>query len=172
MLPTITIITPVLNGELTLENCLESVAKQTYPYKEHWIIDGGSSDNSLSIIKIWAEKYPHIHYISQKDTGIYQAMNKGIDLSTGEWLYFMGCDDVLTNNNVLELVSQHSNTSSDLLFGSILIEGFSEPIIRNSITSWKRFIFSTILHSGIFYRKIYLKNTVMMKQSKFLQIIS
>jgi glycosyltransferase involved in cell wall biosynthesis len=150
---TITIITPVLNGELTLENCLKSVAKQSYPYKEHWIIDGGSTDKSLAIAKKWAEKYPHIRYISQKDTGIYQAMNKGISLSSGEWLYFMGCDDVLTNDLVLEKLSPYFTGSADLLLGSIIIEGFSKPIVRHSVTSWKRFIFNTILHPGSFYRK-------------------
>jgi glycosyltransferase involved in cell wall biosynthesis len=150
---TITIITPVLNGETTLANCLESVAKQSYPHKEHWIIDGGSTDNSLAIVKKWAEKYPHIHYISQKDTGIYQAMNKGVGLSTGEWLYFMGCDDVLTHDLVLEKISSYFDGPADLLLGSIIIEGFSKPIIRHSVTSWKRFIFNTILHPGSFYRK-------------------
>lgn len=153
MLPIITIITPILNGESTLDSCLESVAHQSYPYKEHWIIDGGSTDNSLNIVKKWAEKYPHIKYISQKDTGIYQAMNRGIALSAGEWLHFMGCDDILADNQVLENVGQYFNMPYDLLLGNIVLDGFSKPILRHSDISWKRLIFSTILHPGCFYRK-------------------
>jgi putative colanic acid biosynthesis glycosyltransferase len=153
MPPTITIITPVLNGEMTLANCLKSVAKQSYTHKEHWIIDGGSSDNSLEIVKEWAEKYPHIRYSSQKDTGIYQAMNRGITMSSGKWLHFMGCDDILADNFVLENVSQFFNAPYDLLLGNIILDGFSKPIVRHSVVSWKRLVFSTVLHPGCFYRK-------------------
>ena len=149
----ISVITPVLNGEATIEKCLYSVAIQDYPHKEHWIIDGISSDKTLEIVKKYAEKYPHIRYISQKDTGIYQAMNRGIDLSSGEWLYFLGCDDVLENPSILTEVSYNFQPNTDWLLGKIALTGFSKPIIRTPSTSWKRYLFSSILHQGCFYKK-------------------
>lgn len=149
----ISIITPVLNGEKTIEACLQSVANQAYPHKEHWIIDGVSSDNTLEIVKKWAAQYPHIRYISEPDTGIYQAMNRGIEVSSGAWLYFLGCDDVLADNTVLEKVSAYFNKPFDWLLGDVLVQGFSKSFIRRSNFSWKRFLFCTILHQGCFYKK-------------------
>jgi putative colanic acid biosynthesis glycosyltransferase len=149
----ISVITPVLNGEATIEKCLHSVAVQTYPYKEHWIIDGISSDKTLEIVKKYTDKYPHIRYISQKDTGIYQAMNRGIDLSSGEWLYFLGCDDVLANPDILAKVSYNFQPNIDWLLGQIVLTGFSKLILRTPSTSWERYLFSSILHQGCFYKR-------------------
>jgi glycosyltransferase involved in cell wall biosynthesis len=152
-LPIVSIITPILNGESTIEKCLQSVVNQTYPHKEHWIIDGVSSDKTLQIVKEWQTKYPHIHYISEYDTGIYQAMNRGIDKSRGEWLYFLGCDDVLVDDTVLKKVSLSFNTSYKWLLGDTIVQGFSKSFIRRSNLSWKRFLACTILHQGCFYKR-------------------
>ena len=91
----ISIITPTYNAARVIAACLESVAQQGYPHLEHWIIDGLSKDNTLSIVQDYAQRYPHIKYISEKDQGIYDAMNKGIDLAAGDFLLFLGADDVL-----------------------------------------------------------------------------
>ena len=92
-LPKISIITPTLNAAETLEACILSVKNQTYLNKEHLIIDGQSTDGTLHILKKHAENYPQLKWITENDDGIYDAMNKGIDLSSGDWLYFMGSDD-------------------------------------------------------------------------------
>ncbi|MFN3316004.1 MAG: glycosyltransferase, partial [Raineya sp.] len=84
--PRISIITPTFNAEQTIKRCLESVANQNYPSIEHWIVDGLSQDGTLEIVKEYAQKYSHVKYISEKDEGIYDAMNKGIDLATGDFL--------------------------------------------------------------------------------------
>ncbi|GAB4128568.1 MAG: hypothetical protein OHK0045_02960 [Raineya sp.] len=89
-LPKISIITPTYNAEKTIGACLESVAKQNYPYLEHWIIDGLSTDNTIKIVSEYARKYPHIKYVSEKDRGIYDAMNKGIDLAKGDFPTVLG----------------------------------------------------------------------------------
>jgi glycosyltransferase involved in cell wall biosynthesis len=149
----LSIITPILNGEKTIEACLQSVASQTYPHKEHWIVDGISSDKTLKIVKEWQTKHPHIHYISEKDSGIYQAMNRGIDKSRGEWLYFLGCDDVLAEDTVLEKVSSNFSKSYEWLLGDIIVQGFSKSFPRRSNLSWRRFLSCTILHQGCFYKR-------------------
>lgn len=90
-LPLITIITVVFNGEKYLEQTIQSVINQTYPNVEYIIIDGGSTDGTLDIIK----KYEHFidYWVSERDKGIYDAMNKGVRVSLGNWVGILGSDD-------------------------------------------------------------------------------
>jgi glycosyltransferase involved in cell wall biosynthesis len=156
--PKISIITPTFNGEKTIEACLQSVINQTYENKEHWIIDGVSTDKTVEIVQKWVKKFPHIHYISQKDSGVYQAMNTGIDLSKGEWLYFMGCDDTLHDENVLEKVSTRFDDSTQLLLGSIEVASINKSFIRHAIISWRRYWYCSMPHQGSFYNRQLFKH--------------
>ncbi|TYB33575.1 MAG: glycosyltransferase [Flexistipes sinusarabici] len=102
-LPLISIITVVFNGEEYLEETILSVINQTYPNVEYIIIDGGSTDGTVDIIK----KYEHAidYWVSEPDKGIYDAMNKGIKLLTGEWVNFMNAGDKLLYLDHLSLVN-------------------------------------------------------------------
>ncbi len=81
----ISVITPTLNSFQHIEKTIHSVLDQTYNNWEHVIIDGGSTDNTLDIIK----KYDHLKWISEQDNGVYDAMNKGIHLAKGDWDWFI-----------------------------------------------------------------------------------
>ncbi|MCI5136399.1 MAG: glycosyltransferase [Candidatus Electrothrix sp. AW2] len=96
--PLITVITVVFNGVQRLEETILSVIGQTYDNVEYIIIDGGSTDGTLDIIR----KYEHAidYWVSEKDRGIYDAMNKGIDLTTGEWMNFMNAGDSFFSKNI------------------------------------------------------------------------
>jgi glycosyltransferase involved in cell wall biosynthesis len=85
------IVTPCLNRANFLEAAIESVIAQGYPDVEHLIIDGGSTDGTLELLR----KYPHLRVISEPDRGMYDAINKGIKLATGEVLIFLNSDDLL-----------------------------------------------------------------------------
>jgi len=123
----LSIITPVFNNVKDIETCLKSVADQTYIHKEHWIIDGGSTDGTLGVIKEYANKYKHIKWISEKDNGIYEAMNKGIDKANGNWLYFLGSDDKLINNTIIEEVLTNPEfLEYDILYGNVLAKEIGE----------------------------------------------
>jgi len=90
-LPLITVITVVLNGEKTLEETIKSVISQTYPNVEYIIIDGGSNDGTLDIIKKYEDYIDY--WVSEPDEGIYDAMNKGIKVALGSYYVFLGSDD-------------------------------------------------------------------------------
>src|SRR5882757_1386619 len=96
----VSVITVVYNGASTLEDTIRSVAGQTFRDFEFLIVDGGSKDATIDIIK----KYPDTvtRWISEPDKGVYDAMNKGIRLAEGEWLYFLGSDDTFQDSGVLE----------------------------------------------------------------------
>ena len=94
--PLVTVITVVLNGAKTLEQTIISVITRNYDNIEYIIIDGGSTDGTLDIIK----KYDHAidYWVSEPDKGTYDAMNKALDVALGDRIYFLGSDDILVNN--------------------------------------------------------------------------
>lgn len=103
--PLITIIIAVFNGTKTLQQCIDSVANQTYPNKELIIIDGGSTDGTIDLLK---KNNHHITYwISEPDRGIYNAWNKALAQAKGEWICFLGADDFFLNTRVLEQMAVH-----------------------------------------------------------------
>ena len=95
--PLITVITVVLDGVVDLEGTITSVINQSYNNIEYIVIDGGSTDGTLSIIKKYEDKINY--WISETDNGIYDAMNKGVCLANGEWLCFMNSGDTFFNQN-------------------------------------------------------------------------
>jgi len=89
--PLISIVTVVYNGAKHLEQTILSVLKQSYPNVEYLIIDGGSTDGTLEIIRQYEEAIDY--WISETDKGIYDAMNKGISLASGDYIVFLNADD-------------------------------------------------------------------------------
>jgi len=126
-LPLISIITVVYNGEKHLEETIQSVINQNYPNVEYIIIDGGSTDGTLDIIK----KYEHVidYWVSEPDKGIYDAMNKGIDVATGNWINFMNAGDKFANKFVLSKIKFGSLKNNILLYGKkIQNNGIINPL--------------------------------------------
>ena len=89
----ISVVTATLNRRDFLPRCLESVAAQDYPHKEHVIIDGGSTDGTVDLLRKYAETHPHVRWISEKDDGLSQALNKGLALASGDAVGVLGDDD-------------------------------------------------------------------------------
>ena len=88
----VSIVTPCLNSEKTIRKTIESVLNQTYKNIEYWIMDGGSTDGTLAIVKEY-EQDGRLHLVSEKDAGIYDAMNKGIGRATGQIVGIINSDD-------------------------------------------------------------------------------
>jgi glycosyltransferase involved in cell wall biosynthesis len=100
--PLITIIVAVFNSEKTLQQCIDSVAQQTYENKELIVIDGGSKDGTVELLR--ANQNQIAFWVSEPDKGIYNAWNKGLMRAKGEWICFVGADDFLWDEEVLEQV--------------------------------------------------------------------
>ncbi|TAE27304.1 MAG: glycosyltransferase [Cytophagales bacterium] len=155
-LPTITVIIATYNAETYLAGCIQSVLEQSYPYYELFIIDGGSTDRTLSII----EQYKHhiAYWTSEPDQGIYDAWNKGIRKATGSWIAFIGSDDLLYPNALQTFVDHilaHPK-QNQLEFISSTIELVDEnlsPIrVVGDAWSWDKFSrFMNTWHVGAFH---------------------
>lgn len=123
----VSIITATWNSEKTLQACLDSVAQQTGVAEiEHIIVDGRSSDSTLSIVA----RYPHIsQVVSAKDRGIYHAFNRGIRLATGDVVYFLNSDDCLYDNETIAQVISEFAPEYQYYLGSVLC---NDPATGNS----------------------------------------
>ena len=116
--PLFSLITVVLNNDKFLEETIKSVLKQSYKNFEYIIIDGGSKDKSLDIIKKYASKIDY--WISERDKGIYDAFNKGMSLAKGDFIGIINSDDIYTKNS-LKIISKYINKYKDIdfIFGSV-----------------------------------------------------
>jgi glycosyltransferase involved in cell wall biosynthesis len=154
----ISIITVVFNGVRTLEATIQSVLNQTNKNIEYIIIDGGSTDGSIDIIR----KYERgiFYWTSEPDKGIYDAMNKGVEKATGQWINFMNSGDRFAAPDVLDLFS-YALFDADILYGDAIIE---YPTFRTSYeilpltAMWRQMAFC---HQASFVR------TTVMKEKRF-----
>ena len=149
-IPKLSIVIPSYNNGNKLIDLLNSIKQQNFSDYEVLVIDGNSTDNTKDVIK----KYKSIvsYFVSEKDQGIYDAMNKGIQASKGDWLYFIGCDDLLYESDTLSQVFHNETDEIQVLYGKIfnkrkqLAEG-------QEISSKEELICTSIWHQSVFYRR-------------------
>lgn len=128
----ISIITATYNSAKTLKDTLESVLMQTYTNYEHIIIDGDSKDETMQIVKEYEKRYNgKLRYISEKDKGLYDAMNKGIKISQGDIIGILNSDDIYAHENVLKnIVNCFEKTNCDASHANLVFmdeETMSKP---------------------------------------------
>jgi glycosyltransferase involved in cell wall biosynthesis len=142
--PLISIITPSLNRADFIEEAVQSVINQDYPFVEHIIVDGGSSDVTLEIL----ENYPRLRVVSELDEGIYDALNKGIVLAQGDILGFLNSDDYYEPYVFSEIINIFKkNPNIDAVVGGIDIQE------KDPNDNWKTLLtFPTISHQNLWYR--------------------
>lgn len=118
------IITVCFNAVDNIENTIKSVVNQKYSDYEYIIVDGGSTDETVNIISSYAQIHPCVKYISQKDEGLYHAMNKGVKMASGEYVEFLNAGDLLADEKTLSKVSDYidKNISDDagIFYGNII----------------------------------------------------
>lgn len=144
--PLISIITVVYNNAACLEQCIKSVVAQSYQNLEYIVIDGGSTDGTLDTIQRYGGRIDF--WLSESDSGIYDAMNKGIEVARGAWLYFLGADDVLARPDVVAVVAPHLADSLDLVYGAVRYP--DGKVVRSGIGP-RTLLHNTVHHQGAFY---------------------
>lgn len=148
--PKLSIITVVFNGASTLEKTINSVLSQTYDNIEYILVDGGSTDNTIEILKKYDDS--NLSWVSEPDKGIYDAMNKGIERASGDWLYFLGADDQFYNNNVLKAVFGETDIMNyDFIYGNVKSEAFKN--VYDGEFDFEKLLKKNISHQAIFCHK-------------------
>ncbi len=143
-MPLISIIIVTLNADAHIDNCLLSVINQPYQNIELLVFDGGSTDNTITIL----EKYSnHITYWqSEPDNGVYDAMNKAVKYAKGDWIYFLGADDKLLNG--FSQIAAKLDDENRIYYGDMSYDG--EATSRKKYTAY-RLSKETICHQAIIY---------------------
>jgi glycosyltransferase involved in cell wall biosynthesis len=131
----ISIITVVYNNEKTISEAIESVLNQNYDDIEYIVIDGGSKDNTVAKINAYKDRLSY--FVSERDNGLYDAMNKGIKVSTGEIIGILNSDDLYQDLNVIHDVMKHfaDNINVDILYGDLVYVKNND--ISAVVRTWK-----------------------------------
>ena len=139
----VSIITATWNSEATIKFALDSVASQNYPDIEHIIIDGQSQDSTLNLIGSYGFKA--VKVVSEADKGLYDALNKGVKLASGDIIGFLHSDDVFANNHVIcDLVDTFKNHEIDAVYGDL--EYVASENLEKVVRYWKskKFVLSAL----------------------------
>tara|TARA_R110000787_G_scaffold6697_9_gene23284 strand:- start:2755 stop:3507 length:753 start_codon:yes stop_codon:yes gene_type:complete len=155
------IVTVTFNSEETLKRTIDSLLNQSISNFEYIIIDGKSSDSTVEIIKSYEQEFDKQNiaftWASEKDTGIYDAFNKGIKLAKGNWISFLGSDDFYIENALELYAEQIEKQSNELDFIHSVVKVDKKKVIKDK-WEWKQFRKGmNIAHVGAFHNKNYFK---------------
>lgn len=155
------IITPCLNRVNNVESAIQSVLKQGYSNVEHIIIDGGSTDGTLEILAC----HPHLKILSEADNGMYDALNKGLSIASGEIIGFLNADDLYANNIFQPVAEYFHDKDIDAVAGKAQIfeeemDGTSKTILELSPPRPDKLVETAITGSTIFNAWFYRKSII------------
>jgi glycosyltransferase involved in cell wall biosynthesis len=161
-LPLVSVITPVFNASETLTETIESVINHSYGNIEFILVDGLSTDGTVEIIQNAARRHRMIRWIGEKDNGAYDAMNKGLEMSKGDWVYFLGADDTLYNESVFRELFDEGYLSQDRVFyGNVIIDGETAWAKDQEVYAGEfdlpKFLKRNICHQAVFYPRHVVK---------------
>lgn len=130
--PTVSIVTVTYNSSATVQDTLVSVANQTYPHIQHVLVDGGSTDGTVEILRSAGQSAPdRVRWISEPDDGIYEAMNKGIRMASGEVIGILNSDDFLADDSVVaDIMGRLGETGADAVYANLV---FVDPISTDQV---------------------------------------
>lgn len=157
----ISIVTVSYNAADTIEQTISSVVNQTYENIEYIIIDGGSTDGTVDIIRKYEDRIAY--WVSKPDNGVYDAMNKGIDVATGDYIYFLGADDALVCTKTLYYVCNDiKETYADVYSYCeyMVTDNGMQKFVSNKFARNEKLIKSMIPHQGMFVKTILAKKNI------------
>ncbi|MBB4803653.1 glycosyltransferase involved in cell wall biosynthesis [Flavobacterium nitrogenifigens] len=154
----ISVITINFNNASGLQKTIESVINQSYTDFEYIVIDGGSGDGSKEVIEDYRNHFTYT--VSEKDNGIYNAMNKGIKVAKGDFVIFMNSGDLFYNENILENIAKTISVDDEIIYGDVLL--------RNEDTNMERVqIHPEKLNFSYFYKQTICQQSCIIKRSLF-----
>lgn len=156
--PFFSIVIPTYNSAGTIAACVESIVQQSFQDIEVLIMDGLSTDSTIEILEDFKRQLPSLKIKQEKDKGIYDAMNKGLDCAQGEYLYFIGSDDTLYDKDVLgNIFKLLSPSQPKILYGNVRMQGSNQwvedGLIHAGEFDLKRLLSHNISHQAIFYHR-------------------
>lgn len=158
----ITVVTVCRNAENSIRKTIESVLDQRFSDYEYLIVDGASTDGTLSVIESYSDKFAEknilFHSISEPDKGIYDAMNKAIDKAHGEWILFMNSGDTFFNGEVLNRLFGFDISGYDIVYGNVLITENNMYKFNSAGFITDQGFFSPICHQGMMTRTSVLRD--------------
>ncbi len=163
--PFFTIIIPTFNCAGTIGACLDSILKQTFKNFEVKIQDGGSTDATVQVVASLHANHPSITIVSEKDNGIYDAMNRAISRAQGNWLYFLGSDDRFYDSQVLQdIFAEIQNMpKADVVYGNVWSERFKGSY--DGAFDKSKILRKNISHQAIFFNKSVFATTGLFDES-------
>ena len=155
----ISIIVPSYNARSTMQGCLESAFRQTLPDREIIVIDGGSTDGTMDIVREFSPGLAA--WSSEPDKGIYDAANKGVRSARGDWIHFLGADDVFSDDSVLERMApllRNASANIRVIYGRVAMIGRRNEVLAVLGEPWpasrKRLVsYMSLPHQGIFHHR-------------------
>lgn len=157
--PLISIVTVVYNGEAFLEETIQSLINQSYDNVEYVIIDGSSTDGTVEIIKKYEDNIDY--WVSERDKGIYDAMNKGIDYVSGEWVNFMNAGDIFYEKDVLKnIFSSDFRNNYSVISGAYNLRDSELVFFPQQIKNLIKYGELLSCHQSIFFNKKKLQNEI------------
>jgi len=149
----VSIITINYNNKTGLQKTIDSVFKQSFKNFEYIVVDGNSTDGSKELLQLNQDKFTH--YISEPDSGIYNAMNKGIRMATGNYLLFLNSGDCLADKDVIGKVDHQIDGNYDIYYGDIIFEELKQKrtVIFPEQLTFNFFFTDSLSHQSSFIRK-------------------
>ena len=163
----VSVITVCFNAADTIERTIRSVRSQTYGAIEHVVVDGGSTDGTMDVVRRYADRIATI--VSEKDNGIFDAMNKGIGLSTGEVLYFLNADDTFVDPQVVEdiVAAFAADPSRMLVYGNVILEGAAPGVVNYPARPFRDHSVSEFLHNSFCHQAVFVRRELFAKLGLF-----
>ena len=132
----LTLITATYNSAQELETCMASVALQDYNNIEHILVDGGSTDTTVALIKKYKQTRENIKWVSEPDQGIYDALNKGLAMATGDVIGFIHSDDILADGKIIsKIMEQFKKNAVDGVYGDLRY--VQKANVNKTVRVWK-----------------------------------
>lgn len=179
--PLISIIVPVYNAEPYLDNCLDSIAAQTWGNLEVWLVDDGSTDASPALCDARAAADPRFHVLHQANAGVSAARNAALERATGQYLQFVDGDDYLPSTATERLVRTAGATGADLVIGRFwrvagTRKALQGHIRRDGVFTRREFAEEMLkapanFYYGVLWNKLYRRDLIRMAQIRFENVV-